>query len=76
MPLFSYTCQACGKSTEMLVRNAEAQPACPACGAEAMVKQMSAINPMGSSSRKMAGPPICDSSACAQCPGHSACSFS
>ncbi len=41
MPLYEYLCRACGASAELLVRSADESPACPACGAEALSKQLS-----------------------------------
>lgn len=40
MPLFDFVCQSCGAVSELLVRGAAAV-ACPACGSEALERQMS-----------------------------------
>ena len=43
MPLYEYTCGACGESTEMLQKFSDAPATdCPACGAAALVKGISA----------------------------------
>jgi putative FmdB family regulatory protein len=45
MPLFAYVCGKCGAQMEMLVRGGE-KPACPECGARALEKQLSHIQPL------------------------------
>ncbi len=45
MPLFAFTCQACGNDSELLVRGEES-PACPACDSTRMEKQLSRFAPM------------------------------
>lgn len=44
MPLFSYVCENCRKSCELLVRASDT-PACPHCGKSTLVKQASAVAP-------------------------------
>lgn len=44
MPLFSYRCQPCGHEFETLVRGDD-KPACPACGAADLQKQVARIAP-------------------------------
>jgi putative FmdB family regulatory protein len=41
VPLYEYLCRACGVSSELLVRSSDERLACPACGAEALSKQLS-----------------------------------
>ena len=40
MPLFTFTCDACEKTSETLVQSGH-QVACPACGSEKVTKAMS-----------------------------------
>ena len=40
MPLYDFACRDCGAVSELLVRGT-ATPACPACGSEALERQMS-----------------------------------
>jgi putative FmdB family regulatory protein len=40
MPLFDFTCAACGKVSEVLVRSAEDKPACPHCASPRMERQL------------------------------------
>lgn len=40
MPLYDFTCRACGATSELLVRGG-ATPACPACGSEALDRLLS-----------------------------------
>ena len=42
MPLFEYECSACGKRSEVLVRDAT-DPPCPACGAQSLVRLLSSF---------------------------------
>ena len=43
MPLYEFRCQACGKEIEVLQKISEApRTICPACGAAALVKKVSA----------------------------------
>ncbi|MEK8026506.1 FmdB family zinc ribbon protein [Pseudaquabacterium rugosum] len=44
MPLFDYTCTACGQTFERLVR-ADTVPSCPHCGSTALDKGLSRIAP-------------------------------
>lgn len=48
MPIFDFRCSECGKTFELLVRSTTV-PACPACGSEALEKQVSAPAPPGQS---------------------------
>lgn len=40
MPLYEYTCQACHRELELLVRGDES-PACPECGSSHLAKRFS-----------------------------------
>lgn len=40
MPLYDFACRDCGAVSELLVRGAAA-PACPACGSQALDRQLS-----------------------------------
>lgn len=42
MPLFEYTCRACGHAFETLVRKGDT-PSCPACKSEDLEKMLSGI---------------------------------
>lgn len=46
MPLHSYRCTACENTFETLVRSSDT-PACPACGSEALERQVSQVAPDG-----------------------------
>lgn len=41
MPIFDFQCRACGTASELLVRGS-IPPRCPACGTDALDKQVSA----------------------------------
>lgn len=59
MPLFQYTCKACGRESEILVRSSET-PVCPGCGSKSLEKQASRFAAL--SGTKSA--PSCASGAC------------
>jgi putative FmdB family regulatory protein len=65
MPIYEYTCQGCGQAFEELVRGDE-QPACPACGAQRVEKQMSvpSAHVAGSSQPACPARDVCGSSEC------------
>jgi len=65
MPLFAYTCNACGVESELLIRGGET-PACPACHGGDLEKQLSHIRPMQASGPEPAG---CGASQCCRMPG-------
>jgi len=46
MPLYDYHCPACAHDFELLVRGG-ATPACPACGATTLERQISLPAPQG-----------------------------
>lgn len=41
MPIYEYTCTACGKEYELLVRSAQVPPACPHCASPKAKKRFS-----------------------------------
>jgi putative FmdB family regulatory protein len=43
MPLYEYSCRACGKAFEALVRASE-QSVCPACGSAELTRLMSVVS--------------------------------
>jgi putative FmdB family regulatory protein len=59
MPLFQYSCKACGQESEVLVRGA-ARPTCPACGSPKLVKLASHFAALSGTSRG----PACMSGGC------------
>ena len=40
MPIFDFTCAACGQTSELLVRSSQEQPVCPHCGSAKLEKQL------------------------------------
>jgi putative FmdB family regulatory protein len=71
MPIFEFTCAACGKEFEELVRSAEERVECPKCGAAGASRKMSAFA-FKSSGRFVAAS---GSGSCSGCrPGPSGCS--
>jgi putative FmdB family regulatory protein len=65
MPLFAFECAACGHAVELLVR-ADARPACPACGAPGMEKQLSHFAAVAGGRPEPAG---CGAPSCCQLRG-------
>lgn len=60
MPLFTFVCESCRKTSELLVRAGD-HPACPHCGKKKLIKQASAISPrMGDSGPIGNLPPSCE----------------
>jgi putative FmdB family regulatory protein len=43
MPVFEFTCRACKKPSEILVRDRAVAPACPHCGSADLAKRISLI---------------------------------
>lgn len=41
MPIYEYTCQACGSDFELLVMSAATKPVCPGCGSAKLDKKFS-----------------------------------
>jgi len=74
MPIYEYECRDCGERFEYLLRGAE-KPACPACGATGLQKQISAPAPSQMAQGRGAGccgpeaQKACDAaSSCGGCP--------
>ena len=65
MPLFAYTCTACGTEAELLIRGEEV-PHCPACDAADLEKHLSHIRPMQASAPEPGG---CGASQCCRMQG-------
>jgi putative FmdB family regulatory protein len=40
MPLFDFTCAACGKVSEILVQDSRENPACPHCAAQRLSREL------------------------------------
>ncbi len=67
MPLFTFYCNKCHATSEVLVRGSE-RPVCPECGGKDLVKQTAVIAPkMG---REKAPASV---GGCASCAGRGAC---
>ncbi len=58
MPIYEYTCDACGKEFEALVSSSRAKTACPACGAGKLTRRFSTFAAHGASTNP------CESGAC------------
>ena len=60
MPLHEYACRNCGAESELLIRSAGEQPACPACGSRALTRKLSTFAPRSAAP----SPPSCAGGAC------------
>lgn len=69
MPIYEYACDACGGRLEAMQKMSEAPlSACPACGAPALRKLMSAAGVHVKPSRTAkAAAPACGAGACPAC---------
>ncbi|MBT3278652.1 MAG: zinc ribbon domain-containing protein [Phycisphaerales bacterium] len=70
MPIFEYTCSACGASFSKLLRSATAKVACSECGSKDVAKQFSTFS--ASAGEYSA----CESKGCpmtGQCPSGGGC---
>lgn len=47
MPIYEFKCRACGEIFEELVLGKQVKPPCPACGADASDKILSAVSSAG-----------------------------
>ncbi len=56
MPIFEYTCQACGREFEKLVRSGET-PACPHCESTRLDKRLSVFAAATTGTAEPAGSP-------------------
>jgi putative FmdB family regulatory protein len=68
MPIYGYTCKQCSRSFQTLVRSDEV-PACPACGSENLLQELSLIAAPTKSTA--ADAPACEggSGSCGMCCG-------
>jgi putative FmdB family regulatory protein len=53
MPIFDYHCNACGQTSEVLVRGS-IEPACKHCGSTALERQVSLTAPQGTAAATIA----------------------
>ncbi len=70
MPLYTYTCQKCGKQMEILIRGGDA-PKCPHCGAVKLKREagvFAAMTSESSASSSHASGPCCGCSSGGSCP--------
>lgn len=66
MPIYEYTCTACGASFDYFARRLSDKPeTCPQCGAAALKKNLSAFSTTTSTARPAV--PSCPTGTC--CPG-------
>ncbi|HMV55047.1 MAG TPA: zinc ribbon domain-containing protein [Rhodocyclaceae bacterium] len=59
MPIYEYTCSACGKDFEQLVRSSGPAPACPGCHSTDLRKKLStfaAMSDAAAPARDLPGP--------------------
>jgi putative FmdB family regulatory protein len=73
MPLYEFTCQACGQRFEKLFRSMSARPQapCPKCGSKQTVRALSLVN--AGESKQAAGPG--DAPMCGRCGGPGPCAM-
>jgi putative FmdB family regulatory protein len=72
MPLFDYSCEDCGKLSELLVVDSKDPLQCKACGSSNLKKLLSAHSSMsGPTKSSMPGPG--DTSCCGSSPGDAGC---
>lgn len=71
MPIYEYTCAACGHTFEHLARTLkEKAPGCPACGARKVAKQFSTFAPaMGGAKKSPCASGACPSAGSCGLPG-------
>ena len=70
MPIYEYTCLACGRRLDAMQKMADAPlSVCPVCQAPALSKQMSAvgIHVKGANARRRDTEPVCGAGACPAC---------
>lgn len=77
MPIYEYTCDACGKAFEHLARTLSDKPdACPACGRKRLNKQFSTFAPAAATPKgcgDCASAPACPASRLGGCGCAGAC---
>lgn len=44
MPLYEYHCETCDANVELLIRNAEEKPECPACRGSRLTRLLSVVS--------------------------------
>jgi putative FmdB family regulatory protein len=72
MPLFDFSCENCGKTSEILVTGDDNQPQCQFCGSRNLKKQLSAHSSMsGIGKPKMPG--LGDTTCCGSSPNEAGC---
>lgn len=72
MPIYEYSCQACGELFETIQFGVATEPRCPFCGAVETRKVLSVSSSVsGAPQRGMPGPK--DHGCCGQTPGASGC---
>ena len=61
MPIYEYSCAACGERFELFVRSASQQnaPTCPKCGSPKVQKAVSLFGVGGAAGGSKAGAPSC-----------------
>ncbi len=74
MPIFEYSCNACGNEFETLVRASAPAPECPGCHSTELHKKLSTFAAIGASSSMASEMPMgCGS--CGHPGGPGACQF-
>lgn len=77
MPIYEYTCSACGHAFEHLARTLSDKPEkCPACGAKKIAKQLSTFAPTVAAAKgcgSCAGEPSCQAARSGGCGCAGAC---
>lgn len=43
MPIYEYTCDECGRATEILLKGRRDKPRCPHCGSAELTRQFSTL---------------------------------
>jgi putative FmdB family regulatory protein len=72
MPIFDIHCRSCGYLGELLVLSAQASLQCPACGGNAIEKQMSPTSTLSGAARH-ALPGPADHGCCGSRPAEAGC---
>ena len=71
MPIYGYQCKSCGHHFQTLVRSGD-EPACPACGAAELERQLSLIAEPAKGGNDSAAPACSNAGSgpsCGTCPG-------
>lgn len=73
MPIYEFTCQSCGSTSEFLVTGENDVPVCKSCGSEKLTKLLSATSSYsGTGKNHLPGPG--DTGCCGHAPGEGDCS--